>query len=76
MVYISIFYIEYFFEVNCKVSRWSSWTECDKICGSGTQGRSRSILEESAHGGHACPSQKDLTESQPCNTDPCPGKLY
>lgn len=55
--------------VDCEVSNWSAWNQCNKICGGGTQTRTRSVTTESANGGRACPG---VTESQSCNTQACP----
>lgn len=54
---------------NCEVSQWSSWSSCDKPCGTGKQSRSRSVTKQSAHGGTACPT--NLTETRDCNTQEC-----
>jgi len=55
--------------VDCVLSDWSPWSACSATCGTGTQSRTRTILTEPANGGTAC---GDLSESQDCNTDPCP----
>src|SRR6056300_978475 len=61
------------------VGSWSEWGACDKTCGSGTQTRTWTTTTEPKYSGTACPSP--TTESQSCNTDPCPiemddGKAY
>lgn len=55
--------------VDCKVSEWSEFSECDKQCGGGLQTRNRNIEVEAAHGGAACPI---TIESRNCNTQGCP----
>ena len=55
--------------VNCVVSDWSGWSQCDKTCGGGQQTRNRTVVTPSANGGTVCPV---LTESQSCNTQACP----
>jgi hypothetical protein len=55
--------------IHCEVGDWSSWSECDKSCGSGSQSRSRDILTQEQHGGSTCPF---LDVSQSCNDEPCP----
>eukprot|EP01004_Peranema_trichophorum_P003198 NODE_21_length_5193_cov_112.595266_g17_i0.p1 GENE.NODE_21_length_5193_cov_112.595266_g17_i0~~NODE_21_length_5193_cov_112.595266_g17_i0.p1 ORF type:complete len:1676 (-),score=495.00 NODE_21_length_5193_cov_112.595266_g17_i0:119-5146(-) len=55
--------------IDCVVSPWSEWSECDKTCGRGTQSHSRVITTYPKFGGLSCP---DLEESQTCNPDPCP----
>ncbi len=55
---------------DCVVSDWSSWSTCDKPCGTGTQTRTRTIQKQPINGGKACPTV--LSESQQCNTQTCP----
>ena len=55
--------------VDCKVSNWSNWSECDKDCGTGNQTRTRIVTEEASYGGIFCPN---LEENQSCNTQECP----
>lgn len=55
--------------VNCEVSAWTAWSQCDKSCGGGNQTRTRTVTKPAANGGTACPA---LTETQPCNTQKCP----
>ena len=56
--------------VDCS-GEWSPWGDCSLPCGSGTQTRNYVVLQEQQHGGAACPEQ-DTSQSQECNTDPCP----
>eukprot|EP01060_Flectonema_neradi_P009550 TRINITY_DN167_c0_g1_i1.p2 TRINITY_DN167_c0_g1~~TRINITY_DN167_c0_g1_i1.p2 ORF type:complete len:582 (+),score=135.94 TRINITY_DN167_c0_g1_i1:1589-3334(+) len=56
-------------DVDCEVSEWSSWSDCDATCGGGSQTRTRTITVDPVGNGAACP---DLSETQSCNTDPCP----
>merc|ERR1719238_97430 len=55
-------------EVDCVVSAWSDWGECDAVCGGGQQQRSRSVTVEPTNGGKQCPH---LTEAQACNKHAC-----
>jgi len=55
--------------VDCVVSDWSNWSECDKECGGGNSIRTRIVLTEPQNGGAVCPV---LIDSQPCNTQICP----
>ena len=55
---------------------WSEpeWSECSATCGGGTQTRTRTCTNPApAHGGLDC--QGESTETQDCNTLPCPGKM-
>ena len=57
--------------VNGGWSVWSNWDSCSKTCGEGTQTRTRVCNNPSpAHGGAQCSG--DDTDSQSCNTQPCP----
>ena len=57
-------------------SDYDEWGECSETCGTGSQTRSRTCTNPApAHGGDECVGEE--TESQDCNTDPCPGNgLY
>ena len=53
---------------------WKDWSNCSEICGNnGTKIRSRDIQQNATNGGTPC-DEKDNQETEPCNTDPCPGK--
>lgn len=54
--------------VDCDGS-WGAWDTCSEQCGGGTQSRSFTVKEDSAHGGQACPSSP---ESKDCNEHACP----
>jgi hypothetical protein len=58
------------FRKNGKLSEWSEWSTCDKICGGGTQTRKRTYTP-SAFGGREDPDKDKLLETQTCNTDVC-----
>ena len=55
---------------------WSdddAWSECSADCGGGTQTRTRTCTNPApANDGADCVGQ--ATETQNCNTEPCPGK--
>ena len=55
--------------VDCEVSDWGDFGACSASCGGGTQTRTRTIVTQAANGGSSCPA---LTETLPCNTQPCP----
>ena len=48
--------------VDCKVSRWASWTTCSKTCGGGTSFRTRSVVVAGAKGGKSCEAFKEIKE--------------
>jgi len=54
--------------VHCDVSNFTEWSACDRNCGGGAKGRSRSVITRGDHGGTVCP---DLSETDTCNTQPC-----
>jgi len=54
--------------VDCKMSRWSSFSKCSKDCEGGAQSRTRSILVQPKNGGSAC---NTVQETRPCNTGSC-----
>ncbi|XP_020632778.1 SCO-spondin-like, partial [Orbicella faveolata] len=52
-------------------SSWSTWTPCNRSCGTGFQERSRSCTEPAPrHGGKEC--HGDPQERHECNTHSCP----
>merc|ERR1719426_238665 len=54
--------------VDCIVSGvWGSWSSCSRTCGSGSQSRTRALVQP-AYGGAACPMG---AETQSCNTHDC-----
>jgi len=53
---------------DCEVGSWTSWSGCSKICGGGTQTRSRKVTQERNNGGKKCPS---LEQTRSCNTQGC-----
>jgi hypothetical protein len=63
---------------DCETSAWGTWGTCSLGCGGGTQTRTRTQTQAGWTNpllpnipGTFC-TASDLTESQPCNTDPCP----
>lgn len=53
---------------NCKLSDWSAWSECLADCGKGIKRRTKTILEYPMYGGEACPDEKDLVQTEQCDT--------
>ncbi|XP_039960129.1 somatomedin-B and thrombospondin type-1 domain-containing protein isoform X2 [Bactrocera tryoni] len=49
--------------VDCQVSEWTAWSECDKSCGTGVMLRTRKIIRAPQNGGKHCPS---LTQKKSC----------
>ena len=55
--------------VDCTVSDWTDWDNCDRTCGSAHARRQREILTFPMHGGKFCPS--DLVEMKACHLPTC-----
>jgi len=53
------------------LSDWSGWSTCSKECGTGTQTRTRTYAAPQ-HGGSHPFGYTNLSETQNCNTQPCP----
>mmetsp|Transcript_23708 Transcript_23708/g.50644 ORF Transcript_23708/g.50644 Transcript_23708/m.50644 type:complete len:1561 (+) Transcript_23708:103-4785(+) len=55
--------------IDCQVSDWTDWDECDRTCGSGQTHRARQISRFPQHGGELCPEV--LLQTKGCNKGPC-----
>jgi len=55
--------------VDCALSQWTAWDECDKSCGGGQQARHRQVVQNPKNGGMLC--SPSLMEVQGCNLAPC-----
>lgn len=55
--------------VDCKVSDYSDWGDCDKTCGPGIQLRKREIEASPEYGGEECPYE--YQEERNCNYKEC-----
>jgi len=55
--------------VDCEVSSWTEWDQCDKTCGGGQQMRHRQVTKNPTNGGKPCPMT--LIETQGCALAPC-----
>jgi len=55
--------------VDCEMSDWTRWDDCDKTCGAGQTHRYRQIHHHPQHGGKLCPHE--LIQTRGCNLDPC-----
>ncbi|XP_068159673.1 hybrid signal transduction histidine kinase A isoform X2 [Drosophila tropicalis] len=56
--------------LDCQVSDWGAWSECDKSCGTGMMTRTRQILQAAQNGGKHCPS---LLQKRGCQGYRCHG---
>lgn len=54
--------------VDCVVSNWSNYSNCNKPCGGGVKFRNRSVTTQPQYGGKECPVQEEILE---CNTEKC-----
>lgn len=68
--------------IDCVVSGWGPWSDCDTNCGSGSMVRSRRVVQAPAHGGRHCPSlvqRRACQEHTGCSEDsdiPLRGKWW
>jgi hypothetical protein len=53
---------------DCKVSEWSTYSECSKKCDGGNKTRTRQIITPVKNGGTACPLLEDSVQ---CNMQEC-----
>uniref|UniRef100_A0A0G4F982 WSC domain-containing protein n=1 Tax=Chromera velia CCMP2878 TaxID=1169474 RepID=A0A0G4F982_9ALVE len=58
--------------VDCEVTGWGPWESCSASCGGGSQKRHKEIVRKAEGAGEPCPLPAGLSESRPCNQDPCP----
>ncbi|XP_054632185.1 spondin-1b isoform X1 [Dunckerocampus dactyliophorus] len=58
--------------IDCMVSEWSEWSECNKSCGKGHTIRTRMIKLEPQFGGSACPEtiQRKKCKIRKCRSKP------
>nr|XP_042903211.1 somatomedin-B and thrombospondin type-1 domain-containing protein isoform X2 [Parasteatoda tepidariorum] len=54
--------------VDCKVSAWSSWSDCSAVCGFGTMKRERHVIKHEVNGGQSCP---ELLQKRSCYGSQC-----
>ena len=58
---ISVYFYYYLFTVvDCLLSEWGPWSECDAKCGTGMMSRTRSILRAPENGGNAYLTLKSI----------------
>ncbi|CAD7937821.1 unnamed protein product [Amoebophrya sp. A25] len=53
---------------DCKMSKWTKWSDCTQQCGSGVRSRTRNVLEDAENGGRPCGA---VVEEEMCNTHAC-----
>ncbi|XP_055628603.1 somatomedin-B and thrombospondin type-1 domain-containing protein [Toxorhynchites rutilus septentrionalis] len=54
--------------IDCVVSEWAPWSECDTACGTGMMSRNRIIEQKPQNGGKHCPS---LVQKRGCQGTKC-----
>lgn len=54
--------------IDCELSEWSQWSECNKSCGKGHMIRTRTIQMEPQFGGVPCP---ETVQRKKCRTRKC-----
>ena len=55
---------------DCKLSRWSQWTECNVTCGYGKKYKTRNIVQMPTGRGKPC---RTTFKDKQCYMGPCPG---
>eukprot|EP00929_Paragymnodinium_shiwhaense_P087744 TRINITY_DN4788_c0_g1_i1.p1 TRINITY_DN4788_c0_g1~~TRINITY_DN4788_c0_g1_i1.p1 ORF type:complete len:1566 (-),score=344.96 TRINITY_DN4788_c0_g1_i1:100-4740(-) len=55
--------------IDCEMSEWTHWDECDRDCDGGQKRRHRQIAVYPRNGGKSCPT--GIVETAPCNTESC-----
>ena len=58
--------------MDCVLSDWEPEGECSKPCGGGELSWARLVEVPATNGGEQC--EGGLSETRPCNVDPCPGE--
>lgn len=54
--------------LDCQVSEWGPWGDCDVTCGTGIMARNRTVLQMAQNGGKHCPS---LAQKRGCQGYKC-----
>ena len=55
--------------VNCELTSWSSYGQCNTTCGEGVRLRTRSVVLPAAYGGVACPGLDGLSDETACTAN-------
>ena len=69
-------FFKIFLLVDGNWAAWSAWGVCSLLCNSGSQTRTRSCINPTNGGLRICPSNGAPSESQVCNTNACPCKVF
>lgn len=57
-------------EVDCLTSDWTSWSSCDRPCGTGSKRRQKTVIQLPTGKGEPCPPLEEIAD---CNEKvPCP----
>lgn len=67
----SVLILLFYTVIDCTVSEWGVWNECDVSCGTGMMSRTRTILNAPENGGKHCPS---LVQKRGCQGFKCHGQ--
>lgn len=71
LIFVILFFYFFFLVIDCTVSEWGVWSECDVPCGTGMMSRTRTILNAPENGGKHCPS---LVQKRGCQGFKCHGQ--
>lgn len=68
-MFINIFFfVPLFSVIDCTVSEWGVWSDCDTSCGTGIMSRTRKVINSPTNGGKHCPS---LVQKRGCQGFKC-----
>jgi hypothetical protein len=57
---------------DCELSEWSAWGLCSKLCDTGYEERTKSVIEEAVGQGHCdAPDSEKRLQTRECNTMDC-----
>lgn len=66
---LRLFFSYFFLAIDCVMTEWSEWSECNKSCGKGHTIRTRMVMLEPQFGGDPCPEaiQRKKCKIRKCN---------